>query len=382
MKFETIAIHAGQEADATTGAVTVPVYQTATYKQDGIGKDRGWEYSRTGNPTRHAWETAIAALEGGRFGLAFSSGLAAETAVLSLLKSGDHIVACDDLYGGTYRLFEKVFRRWGIETDYVNSEDVSAVAKAIRKNTRLLWLETPTNPLLKIADIAELAELARRKKLTFVVDNTFASPYFQNPLDLGADIVLHSSTKYLGGHSDVVGGAVVTSSPSLYEEIKFHQNAQGAVPGPWDCWLFLRGIKTLAVRMREHELNAGYLARFLAWHPAVEKVFYPGLESHRGHNIAKAQMRGFGGLISIRIKGGFDAAKVFAENLRIFTLAESLGGVESLICHPARMTHASIPPRERNRLGVTDNLLRLSVGIENKDDLKADIVQALRRSSV
>jgi cystathionine gamma-synthase/cystathionine gamma-lyase len=377
MKFETKAIHAGQEADAATGSVTVPVYQTATYKQDGIGRDRGWEYSRTGNPTRAAWESAIAALEGGKFGLAFASGLAAETAVLSLLKSGDHIVAGDELYGGTYRLFEQVFSRWGITASYVDTANAASVARAVRKNTKMLWLETPSNPLLKIADINALAALARRKNIVFVADNTFASPYFQNPLELGADIVLHSATKYLGGHSDVVGGVVVTSNGLLYDNIKFHQNAQGAVPGPWDCWLMLRGIKTLPVRMREHEANAKYLAAFLSGHPAVEKVYYPGLQNHPGHTVAKRQMRGFGGLVSIKVKGGFEAAKTVAENLTIFTLGESLGGVESLVCHPAKMTHASIPEKERKRLGITDNLLRLSVGLENRDDLKADLVRTL-----
>ena len=381
MKFETLAIHAGQEADRATGSVTVPVYQTATYKQDGIGKTRGgWEYSRTGNPTRQAWETALAALEGGRYGLAFASGLAAETAVLSLLEKGDHVVAGDDLYGGTYRLFEKVFRRWGISVSYVDGSDSKAVAAAVRKNTRMLWMETPTNPLLKISDIAGLAAIARKKNLIFVVDNTFATPYFQNPLALGADVVLHSSTKYLGGHSDVLGGVIATSSPTIYEEIKFHQNAQGAVPAPWDCWLFLRGVKTLSVRMREHQANGQRLAAFLEGRVGVEKVFYPGLKSHPGHALAMKQMRGFGGLLSVRLKGGFAAAKQVVEGLRLFTLAESLGGVESLVCHPATMTHASIPEPERARLGITDGLIRLSAGIENFEDLKEDLSRVLRQA--
>lgn len=376
MKFETVAIHAGQEADPQTGSVTVPVYQTTTYKQDGLNKTRGWEYSRTGNPTRHALETSVAALEGGRYGLAFASGLAAETAVLSILRKGDHVVAGDDLYGGTYRLFEKVFRRWGIDFTYAPCNDPAKLRKAMRRNTKMLWLETPTNPLLAIADIAAVAEVARSRKVLLTVDNTFASPYFQNPLALGADIVLHSSTKYLGGHSDVLGGAVVTSDKEVYEQVKFHQNAQGAVPAPWDCWLLLRGIKTLSVRMREHGENALYLAQFLEGHPAVERVFYPGLESHPGHKLAAAQMRGFGGIITLRIKGGLKAAEKFIGALELFTLGESLGGVESLACHPVTMTHGSIPEAERLKRGITANMVRLSVGIEHKDDLKADLLHA------
>lgn len=378
MKFETLAIHAGQEADPQTGSVTVPVYQTATYKQDGIGKLRGgWEYSRTGNPTRAALESSIAALEGGKYGLAFASGLAAETAVLSLLNPGDELVSGDDIYGGTYRLFESVFRPRGIKITYVPVRDVSQYAKAITDRTRLVWLETPTNPLLSIADIPAIAAIAHKKGVPLLVDNTFASPYLQNPLALGASITLHSATKYLGGHSDVVGGAVAMSDAELYERVKFHQNAQGAVPGPWDCWLILRGIKTLSVRMREHSANALHIAQYLETHSAVEKVYYPGLKNHPDHKLAATQMRAFGGIISVRIKGGFDEARAFAEKLSLFTLGESLGGVESLVCHPATMTHASIAPQERVSRGITDNLIRLSVGIENREDLLKDIRQAL-----
>jgi len=379
MKFETVAIHAGQEADPATGSVTVPVYQTTTYKQDGLGKTRGWEYSRTGNPTRHALETSVAALEGGRYGLAFASGMAAETAVLSILRKGDHVVAGDDLYGGTYRLFEQVFRRWGISFTYAPCGDPAKLRRAFRRNTKMLWLETPANPLLSIADIAASADVARSRGAMLVVDNTFASPYFQNPLALGADAVVHSSTKYLGGHSDVLGGAVVTSDKALYEQVKFQQKAQGAVPAPWDCWLVLRGIKTLPVRMREHGANALHVARFLEGHPAVEKVFYPGLESHPGHSLAVSQMRGFGGIVTLRVKGGFRAAEKFIAALELFTLGESLGGVESLACHPATMTHGSIPAGERLRRGITDNMVRLSVGIEHRDDLTDDLKRAFSR---
>ncbi len=379
MKFETVAIHAGQEADPATGSVTVPVYQTTTYKQDGLGKTRGWEYSRTGNPTRHALETSVAALEGGRYGLAFASGMAAETAVLSILRKGDHVVAGDDLYGGTYRLFEQVFRPWGISFSYAPCGDPAKLRGAFRRNTKMLWLETPANPLLSIADIAASAEVARSRGALLVVDNTFASPYFQNPLALGADIVVHSSTKYLGGHSDVLGGAVVTSDKAVYEKVKFHQKAQGAVPAPWDCWLVLRGIKTLSVRMREHGANALHVARFLESHPLVEKVFYPGLESHAGHALASSQMRGFGGIVTLRVKGGFRAAEKFIGSLELFTLGESLGGVESLACHPATMTHAALSAEERELRGITANMVRLSVGIEHRDDLIADLKRAFSK---
>ena len=379
MKFETALIHAGQEADKTTGSVNIPVYQTSTYKQDGIGKDRGWEYSRTGNPTRKALEDCIAALEGTKYGLAYASGLAAEaTTCLSLLKKGDHVVSGDDVYGGTYRLFEKVFRKWGLEITYADSKNPASFKKAMRRNTRLIWAETPTNPLLNITDIAALAEIAKKGKALLAVDNTFATPYFQRPIELGADIVVHSSTKYLGGHSDVIGGLMAVADKGVYEEIKFSQNAAGAVPGPWDSWLTLRGIKTLAVRMKAHEANAFAVANYLSSHRAVSKVFYPGLESHPGHALARKQMDGFGGMVSFELKGGRPAAEVFFKKLKIYMLAESLGGVESLACYPATMTHASIPEKQRLERGITAGLVRLSSGIENTEDLIGDLERALK----
>jgi len=379
MKFETALIHAGQEADEQTGSVNIPVYQTSTYKQDAIGKDRGWEYSRSGNPTRKALEDCIAALEVAKYGLAFASGLAAETAVLGgLLKKGDHVVAGDDLYGGTYRLFEKVFRKWGLEISYADSKNPASFKKAMRRNTRLIWAETPTNPLLNITDIAALAEIAKHAKAALAVDNTFATPYFQRPIELGADIVIHSSTKYLGGHSDVIGGLLAVADKELYEGIKFYQNAAGAVPGPWDAWLTLRGIKTLAVRMMAHEANAFEIAGVLSAHPAVSKVYYPGLKTHPGHSLADKQMDGFGGMVSFELKGGRGAAEAFFKKLKIFTLAESLGGVESLGCYPATMTHAAIPENERLRRGITAGLVRLSAGIENSGDLIHDLERALK----
>lgn len=377
MQFETRAIHDGQEVDSTTGAVITPVYQTSTYRQDGIGKHRGYEYSRTGNPTRHALEEALASLEGGRYGLAFASGVAATTAVLQLLRPGDHLVAGDDLYGGTYRLLEKVYRPWGLHLDYADVTDPASFAAVIKPNTRMVWVETPTNPLLKIADIAGLAAITRNAGALLVVDNTFASPYFQRPLELGAHIVVHSTTKYLAGHSDLVGGGVVTSNDEEYQEIQFYQNAAGAVPGPWDCWLTLRGIKTLAVRMREHERNAIHLARLLEKHPKVEKIYYPGLPSHPQHKLARHQMSGFGGMIGIEIAGGYSAVEKFVARLKLFQLAESLGGVESLVCYPPKMTHSALASAERERRGIRDNLIRLSVGIEHVSDLEADLRAAL-----
>jgi len=377
MKFETRAIHDGQAPDPRTGAVTAPVFQTSTYEQNSIGNHRGFEYSRTGNPTRQALEEALASLEGGKYGLAFASGVAATTAVLQLLRPGDHVVAGDDIYGGTYRLLEKVYRPWGLHVDYADVREASTFAGAISPNTRLIWIETPTNPLLKIADIAALAVIAKEAGAWLVVDNTFASPFFQRPLELGAHIVVHSTTKYLGGHSDVIGGAVITSLDDEFQQLKFYQNAAGAVPGPWDCWLVLRGLKTLAVRMREHERNALQLARFLEKHPAVERVFYPGLPSHPQHALAARQMSGFSGMISLELKGGFAAVEQFVARLKLFTLGESLGGVESLVCYPPRMTHASFPPEERRRRGINDNLVRLSVGIENGADLHEDLRDAL-----
>jgi cystathionine gamma-lyase len=378
MKFATNAIHAGQEPDPSTGAVMTPIYQTATYAQAGLGEHKGYEYGRTSNPTRTALEACIATLEEGRYGLAFASGLAAESAILSLLNAGDHLISCDDTYGGTYRLFERVMRRYNVEASYVPASDVGAYERAIQPNTRMIWLESPTNPLLRLIDIEAVAAVAHRHHLLLVVDNTFASPYFQQPLKLGADIVVHSTTKYLNGHSDVIGGAVVTNDEEAYQSIKFYQNAAGGVPGPLDAWLTLRGIKTLAVRMRQHEANALAVAKFLQEHPRVEKVYYPGLPAHPDHTLARRQMSGFGGMVSFQFKGSYEDVTRMVRRFRVFTLAESLGGVESLVCHPASMTHGSIPREMRESRGLTDTLLRLSVGIEDIDDLLEDVEQALR----
>jgi cystathionine gamma-synthase len=372
--FATRAIHAGQEPDPGTGAVTVPIYQTSTFAQDAVGVHKGYEYARSGNPTRTALETALAALDGGQHGLAFASGLAAETTVALLLSAGDHVICGDDVYGGTYRLFDKIFRRLGMCFDYVDTSDAERVAAAMRPQTKLIWLETPTNPLLKLADIAAIADLARSRGIITVVDNTFATPYFQRPLELGADISLYSTTKYLGGHSDVVGGAAVLNDSELYERLKFLQNAAGGVPGPFDSWLVLRGLKTLAVRMRAHEANALAVARFLAEQPSVDRVIYPGLATHPQHKLAQRQMSGFGGMISIVLKGGEAAGRAMVQRTKLFTLAESLGGVESLIELPAAMTHASVAG---SPLEVPAGLVRLSVGIEDEADLIADLAAAL-----
>ena len=377
MKFSTKAIHAGQEPDPSTGAIMTPIFQTSTYAQTGLGEHKGFEYARTGNPTRSALEACIAALEEGQYGLAFASGMAAESAILSLLSAGDHIVSCDDLYGGSYRIFERIMRRYNVETSYVAAGDVEAYEQTIRRNTRLIWLETPTNPLLSLVDISAVAAIAHRHNLLVVVDNTFASPYFQQPLELGADIVVHSTTKYINGHSDVIGGALVTSNEEVYQAIKFYQNAAGGVPSPFDAWLTLRGIKTLAVRMRQHEANAQEVARFLAEHPRVEKVYYPGLPSHPDHELAKRQMSGFGGMVSFQFKGVYTDVEQIVRRFKVFALAESLGGVESLVCHPVSMTHGSIPKDIREARGLTDTLLRLSVGIEDIEDLLVDLEQAL-----
>jgi cystathionine gamma-lyase len=374
--FATLAIHAGQEADPATGATVVPIYATSTYTQEAPGKHKGYEYSRSGNPTRTALETCLAALEGGDSGLAFASGLAATTAVLSLLKPGDEIAASADLYGGTYRLLERVFKPWGLVARYTEDPSPSGFAKIITPATKLVWIETPTNPLLQIVDIAAIAALARRAGAPLAVDNTFASPYLQQPLALGADLVVHSTTKYLGGHSDVIGGAVVGRN-DLLQPIACYQNAAGGVPGPFDAWLTLRGIKTLAVRMERHCANARHLAERLAQHPRVQRVYYPGLPSHPGHELAHKQMRDFGGMISLSLKGGKEAALRLLTRTKLFSLAESLGGVESLIGHPATMTHASIPPEVRQARGIDDGLVRLSVGIEDVADLEKDLEQAL-----
>jgi cystathionine gamma-synthase len=374
--FNSRAIHAGQEPDPVTGAVAVPIYQTSTYKQDGVGGLRGgYEYSRSGNPTRTALEECLAALEGGARGLAFASGLAAEDTLLrTLCVPGDHMLLPDDAYGGTYRLVARVFARWGVEFTPVPMHDAEAVAAAIQPNTRVIWVETPTNPLLNIVDIAALAEVSRQHQTTLVVDNTFASPYLQQPLALGADVVVHSTTKYLGGHSDVVGGAVVTRDAELGEQVAFHHNAMGAVSGPFDAWLVMRGIKTLGVRMDRHCSNAEQVARFLGQHPAVSSVLYPGLPTHPNHDVAARQMTGFGGMVSFRMRGGEEAALKVCELTRMFTLGESLGGIESLIEHPARMTHASVAG---SPLEVPGDLIRLSVGIEDIEDLLADLTAAL-----
>ena len=375
-KFSTKAIHVGQEADPATGATIVPIYQTLTYTQARVGEHKGFDYSRTINPTRLALERQLASLEDARYASAFSSGMAATSAVINLLSSGDHVVVGDDLYGGTYRLFERVFARYGLDFTYVDMRDLTAVASAVRPNTKLFWIETPSNPLLNIVDIAAIAAL-RRPDQVVAVDNTFATPYFQQPLSLGAQIVVHSTTKYVGGHSDVVGGVAITDESDLFEQIKFAQNAAGGVPGPHDAWLTMRGAKTLAIRMREHALNAGLIAEFLESRDDVERVYYPGLRSHPQHELARRQMSGFGGMLSFTLKGGAQRALDFAGTLRYFSLAESLGGVESLICHPARMTHGSIPKQVREARGVTDELLRLSVGIEDVDDLIEDLRQNL-----
>ncbi|MDD9378464.1 cystathionine gamma-synthase [Streptomyces sp. ZAF1911] len=374
--FETRAIHAGNTADPLTGAVVPPIYQVSTYKQDGVGGLRGgYEYSRSGNPTRTALEENLAALEGGRRGLAFASGLAAEDCLLrTLLSPGDHVVIPNDAYGGTFRLFAKVVSRWGVEWSVADTSDPASVRAAITPKTKVIWVETPSNPLLGITDIAVVADIARTAGAKLVVDNTFASPYLQQPLALGADVVVHSLTKYMGGHSDVVGGALVAADAALGEELAYHQNAMGAVAGPFDSWLVLRGIKTLAVRMDRHAENAGKIAEMLSRHPKVHTVLYPGLPEHPGHEIAAKQMRNFGGMISFRVTGGEEEAVAICDRTKIFTLGESLGGVESLIEHPGRMTHASVAG---SALEVPGDLVRLSVGIENADDLLADLAQAL-----
>jgi cystathionine gamma-lyase len=377
MDFATRAIHAGQPADPSTGATITPIFQTSTYTQEGLGVNKGYEYSRTNNPTRTALEMCLASLEGAAHGLAFASGMAATSAVMSLLEPGDHVVACDDLYGGTYRIFERVLRKSGLAFDYVRAGDTAAYEAAVRPNTRMIWIETPTNPLIGLVDIAGVAAIAKRHGLKLVVDNTFASPYLQQPLALGADVVVHSTTKYINGHSDVVGGAALTSDDAIWEALKFYQNAAGGVPSPFDAWLTLRGVKTLAVRMRQHCENAMQVARFLEGHPSVRRVYYPGLESHPDHALAGRQMRDYGGMVSFEFEGTREDVDGFVRGLRVFALAESLGGVESLCCHPVSMTHGSIPKEERERRGVTDTLLRLSVGIEDAADLIADLEQAL-----
>lgn len=380
-KFATKAIHAGQEADPTTGAVMTPIYQTSTYKQASPGDHKGYEYSRGTNPTRKALEDCIAALENGKYGLAFSSGMAATETVLKLLRPGDEVITGDDLYGGSYRIFTKLFEHYGIKFHFVDTSDVEQIRAKINNKTRLVWLETPTNPTLKIADIQSIAELTKKASVLLAVDNTFASPYLQQPLDLGADIVMHSVTKYISGHSDVVMGALVVNDKALYDDLFFYYNACGGTPGPQDSFLVLRGIKTLHLRMKAHCENAEAVAKFLAKHPRVEHVYWPGFESHPGHDVAKMQMSGFGGIVSVVLKdASLEDTFKFASSFQVFTLAESLGGVESLINHPATMTHASIPREIRERVGVVDNLIRISVGVEDIADLLADMEQALAQA--
>jgi cystathionine gamma-synthase/cystathionine gamma-lyase len=379
--LDTLAIHAGQHPDPISGAVMTPIVLSSTFAQESPGKHKGYEYSRSGNPTRKALEECAAALEGGRFGFAFSSGLGASTVILHTLRPGDHVLCGDDVYGGTFRLLDKVMKPMGIEASYVDMSEPARVREALRPTTKLVWMETPTNPLLKIFDIAAAAEISQKAGVPLVVDNTFATPVLQKPLELGATAVVHSTTKYLNGHSDVVGGLVITSDPALAERIGFLQNAIGAVPSPFDCYLVLRGLKTLGVRMRQHVASAGVIAERLAEHPAIERVLYPGLPTHSGRHLAARQMKGAGGMISCIVQGGLEPARRLLERLELFACAESLGGVESLAEHPAIMTHASIPAEQRATLGIGDGLVRLSVGLEDREDLWADLEQALARAA-
>jgi cystathionine gamma-lyase len=376
MGFSTDAIHAGQKPDEVTGAVVTPIYQTSTYAQEELGKHKGYEYGRTHNLTRASLEANVATLEKGKYGIAFSSGLAATNALTSLLKSGDHVIVTSNVYGGTYRLFELIMKDFGLEFSWVDTSDTSNIKKAIKKNTKMVFVETPTNPMLILTDLVEVAKISKENNLISVVDNTFASPYFQNPLSFGVDIILHSQTKYINGHSDVIGGILITSNEKLHERLRYIQNAVGSVPSPFDCWLILRSTKTLAVRMERHNSNAMKIAEHLEKASYVKKVFYPGLKSHPQHQLAKKQMSGFSGMISVDF-GDMEVVKKFLENVKVFTLAESLGGVESLVNHPASMTHASVPKEEREKYGFTDTLVRLSVGIEDVEDLIEDIENAL-----
>jgi cystathionine gamma-lyase len=377
MGFSTDAIHSGQIPDPTTGAVITPVYLTSTYAQHELGKSTGFEYGRTHNLTRQALEKNIATLEKGKYGIAFASGLAATHALMSLLKSGDHVIVSNNVYGGTYRLYEQNLTAYGLSYSWVDTSDVRNIEAAIKENTKMIFVETPTNPMLVLTDLKAVSEIAKKNNLITVCDNTFMSPYFQNPLEWGIDIVLHSTTKYLNGHSDAIGGILLTSNDKYHDRLRYIQNAAGGVPSPFDCWLVLRSTKTLAVRMKQHEENAKAFAEFLSKSGAAEKVIYPGLKSHPQHELAKKQMRGFGGMVSADF-GTLEQAKKVLNNVKVFTLAESLGGVESLICHPVSMTHASVPKTEREKFGLTDALVRFSVGIEDVEDLIADIEIALR----
>jgi cystathionine gamma-lyase len=378
-QFATRAIHAGQEPEAATGAITVPIYQTSTYAQSAPGVHKGFDYARTDNPTRTALQTALASLEEAKHGLAFSSGMGAMTTLLLMLKQGDHVVSSRDVYGGTYRIFRRVFENFGLKFSFVETSDLKQIERATNARTKLLWIESPTNPLLRITDIQAAAEIAHRRRALCLVDNTFASPFFQRPLTLGADLALHSTTKYIGGHADVVGGALCLNDDALYERLKFLQNAAGATPSPFDCFLTLRGLKTLALRMRAHEKNAMVIATFLKSQPRVQRVYYPGLTDHPGYEIAARQMTGFSGMVSFEVKGGLREARAVVQRTKLFKIAESLGGVESLVELPAIMTHASIPEEERKKAGLDDGLIRLSVGIEDVEDLIDDLKTALRR---
>jgi cystathionine gamma-lyase/cystathionine beta-lyase/cystathionine gamma-lyase/homocysteine desulfhydrase len=377
-RFSTICVHAGQEPDPSTGAVITPIYQTSTYVQDKLGEHKGYEYARTQNPTRSVLEANLAAIEGGKAAFAFASGMAAESAVMTLLQAGDHVVVTDNTYGGTYRLFERILRKYQLDFTFVDTADLDAAAAAFRPGTKMLFVETPTNPVLRLTDLAAISELAHGKGVTVVVDNTFASPYVQQPIALGADIVVHSTTKFLNGHSDSVGGVAIAVRDEHIEWLKFVQNAEGAILGPMDAWLVLRGTKTLPLRMERHNANAQVIAEYLAAHPKVTRVYYPGLPSHPQHELARRQMRGFGGVISFQL-GSFDRARRFLNSVELMALAESLGGVETLISHPATMTHASVPAERRADIGITDDMVRVSVGIEDVDDLTADLGRALDR---
>jgi len=379
MRFETLAIHAGERPDKAFGAISVPIYQTSTFAFDDFGKTRGYDYSRTANPTRKILEDTIAQLEGGKAGFAFATGMAAETTVAHLLKAGDHIISGDDVYGGTYRLFQNVISALGIEVTFMRMENKRALERAIKPNTRMIWTETPSNPLLNITDLEMVADVAKKHKILTVIDNTFATPYFLQPIKYGIDLVVHSTTKYLNGHCDVVGGAVVTTTDELTERVQFLLNAMGTCASPFECWLVLRGIQTLSLRMKKHEENAAAVAAYLQKHSAVGRVFYPGIKSHSGHDIAKRQMMGFGGVVSFELKGGPKAVRDFFRRLRIFETAESLGGTVSLAEHPCTMSHASMPEDYRKKIGVSNDLVRLSVGLENIDDLVEDLEQALNR---
>jgi cystathionine gamma-lyase/cystathionine beta-lyase len=378
MRFETIAIHAGGRPDPATGAVSVPIYQTSTFKFEDVGKTKGWDYSRTANPTRKVLEDTIAQLEGGKAGFAFATGMAAETTAMHLLRTGDHVISADDIYGGTYRLFKDVMPTFGLEFTFLRMDDRRRIEEAIKPSTRMLWLETPSNPLLNIIDIEMVVDIARKHQLLIAVDNTFATPYFFRPIEYGVDLVVHSTTKYLNGHSDVVGGAVVTTSDELSQRMQFLLNAMGTCAAPFDCWLVLRGIETLPVRMKQHQENAFAVANYLRGHPTVRTVLYPGLESHKGHEIARRQMKGFGGIVSFEPEGGIEAANAFLRKLKVFSLAGSLGDVASLAEHAATMSHDSMSSDYRGKVGLTDELIRLSVGLENADDLIEDLDQALR----